>query len=209
MKNDLAELQLELAAIDAHFTPIGLELREGLDMHDWAKIGTRLCRMDQVVKWWVGDWAAFGLRAYGKLKEFSETNGINYQTLANLAWVSGSVEVSRRRESLPWTLHAEVAGLEPAKQIEWLDKVESEKLPCSELRKQIRQSKGERNALASDGPQVKFASKCFDDANHFLRTAPDSFWEEPGRWQAWIERLQPMYDRYLWLRQKAQEVKCR
>ena len=100
--NELQALETELASQRARFSPLGLELPEDLDLDGWAAVGRRLVRADQVMKWWLGDWAAFGLRKYGKLKEFAEANGIDFGTLRNLAWVSGAVEVSRRRDNVEW-----------------------------------------------------------------------------------------------------------
>jgi len=38
-----------------------------------------------------------------------------------LAWVSGKIEVLRRRNNLSWSHHQEVASLPPAEQDEWLN----------------------------------------------------------------------------------------
>jgi hypothetical protein len=193
--NELQALETELASQRARFTPLGLELPEDLDLDGWTAVGRRLCRADQVMKWWLGDWAAFGVRKYGKLKEFSEANGISLQTLMNLAWVSGAVETSRRREVLEWSKHAEVAALKPQEQAKWLAKAEAEHLPVASLRQQIRLSQGESNALQGDGPVVKFGSKSCDDLRHFLDSQPPDFWSEERR-EVWKERLRPIAEFY-------------
>ena len=179
----------------ANWSPLVLKLPENLPMEEWAGIGRELCRTDQVMKWWIGDWAAFGLRKYGQLKEFAEMNGLNYQSLADMAWVSKSVEVSRRRESLEWSKHREVAALPAKEQEEWLARAEKEELPVAEIRRQIRQSQGENNALASDGPVIKFASKACDDLVNWIRSQPEDFWNEERR-TAWRERLRPIVEFY-------------
>lgn len=187
------------------FTPLELRLRADLSMEDWAEVGRRLCRSDRVMQWWLGDWARFGAgdqnapgwRKYGRLKEFAEANGLDYQTLRNLAWVSGRVELSRRRDSVEWTKHAEVAALPPKEQEKWLAKTDKEELPRAELRRQIRQSQaeGDNNALASDGPIMKFAHKACDDLVNWLKQRPEDFWSEDRR-AAWRKRLQPVVDFY-------------
>lgn len=191
--------QMESLAIlygeKASWSALTLKLPEDLKMEDWAIIGRELCRTDQVVKWWIGDWAAFGLTKYGQLKEFAELNGINYQTLADMAWVSRSVEVSRRRESLDWSKHREVAALEPKEQEKWLAKAEKEELPVAEIRRQIRQSQGDNNALESDGPVIKYASKACDDLVNWIKTRPEGFWDEARR-TAWRARLRPIVEFY-------------
>ncbi len=198
-----ARLDQELTERGVEFSSLELRLPEALPMEDWAAVGRRLCRTDQVVKWWLGDWAAFGLgdkdkkgwRKHGQLKEFAEANGVNYQTLRNLAWVSQSVELSRRRDKVEWTKHAEVAALPAKEQKKWLAKIEAEELPNAEIRRQIRQSKGENNALESDGPVTRFASKACDDLVNWIKGRPEGFWDEERR-AAWKARLKPVADFY-------------
>lgn len=180
-------VETELKSSGATFTPLELKLPEAMPMQDWAELGRKLCRTDQVVKWWLGDWAAFGERKYGKLKEFAEMNNLNYQTLANLCWVSSSVELSRRRETLEWSKHAEVAALKPKEQAKWLAKAESGKWPVVELRKQIRLSGGEYNALKPDGKPIDFIFTRLDDLTHWLFNRPADFWTADRR-QIWRER---------------------
>lgn len=181
-------LEIDLKQAGARFTPLGLELPENLDMARWAEVGHKLCRADQHMRWWLGDWAAFGQRKYGKLKEFAEANDIDYQTLRNAAWVSSAVTLSRRRDNVEWTKHAEVAALKPREQEKWLAKAAAEELPRAELRKQIRMSQGAHNALEPDGPTIKFISKSLDDLTHWLETRPQTFWDQE-RARLWHDRL--------------------
>jgi hypothetical protein len=210
-------VESELAARGAEFTPVELRLPETLDMDGWAAIGRRLTRADQVMQWWLGDWAAFGLRKFegvqddgespstnrqsprprrGALKEFAESHGINYGTLRNLAWVSMHVELSRRRDTVGWSKHAEVAPLPAKEQDKWLDKVVDENLPVAELRQQIRLSQGENNALKSDGPVTESPRKWLDGFDSCIRRLPDPagpdltrFWtaERRAAWKEWLE----------------------
>ena len=204
-------LQVELSATGARFTPLGLDLPEQMPIEGWAELGRKLWRTDQVMQWWLGDWAAFGLRKYDQerrkqlrpqeptgrppmtLKEFAAANNINYGTLQNLSWVSQNVPISRRRENLEWSKHAEIAPLEPREQTKWLDKMEAEDLPRSVVRQQIRISQGEHNALQSDGPITKFVTKGLDDFLAWLRGRPDGFWDAERR-AVWRERLSPLVE---------------
>lgn len=173
----------------------GLVLPENTTVEVWASIGRSLYWSAQDFQWQLGDWAVFGCKKYGKLKEFAEANGINYQTLRNIAWVAENVELSRRRDTLEWSTHAEVAALKPEEQAEWLDKAEKERLPRAELRKQIRQSRGEQNALESDGPSVPFPSKLCDELVTFLKGQSPDFWE-PEIKAIWRDRLRPIAEFY-------------
>lgn len=209
-----ALIEQDLAARGARFTPLELRLPDTLDLDGWAEIGRRLTRADQVMQWWLGDWAAFGLRKFegvtegmqtaecrtqkweqkprrGALKEFAEANGINYQTLRNLAWVSNKVALSRRRDRVEWSKHSEVAALPAREQAKWLSKAESEHLSQSALRQQIRLSQGEENALASDGPVLESGSKHLDALLGWLNARPEGFWTEERK-AVWREKFQPL-----------------
>lgn len=193
--NEPTDLQLELKAKGATFNALELVLPEDLAKQDWAAVGRQLCRADQVMKWWLGDWAAYGLRKYGELKEFAEANNINYASLRQAAWVCASIELSRRRDTLDWSKHMEVAALKPREQTRWLAKAEAEELPVAELRRQIRQAQGSQNALVADGPTVKFISKACDDLLHWLKRQPADFWTNERK-AIWRKRLEPVVEFY-------------
>jgi len=217
MTSELTLVETELTARGAQFTPLGLDMPDDLPLDGWTEVGRRLVRMEQVTQWWLGDWAAFALRQYegceefggkkcqrdehgqgtrlGTLKEFAAGQGVNYQTLRDLAWVSRAVPVSRRRDNLEHSKHREVAALSPRDQVKWLDKMEHEQLPRSVVREQIRISQGESNALVPDGPVTKFITKALDDLLAWLRARPEGFWTEDHR-QIWRDRLKPLVDFY-------------
>lgn len=190
---DITDVKRVVEHTGATVGALELRLPDALEIGAWAEIGRKLMRSDQVLKWWIGDWAAFGIRKYGQLKEFAEANGINYAGLRQLAWVSESVELSRRRDNLEWSKHQEVAALPPQDQEKWLSKAATEPMTVAELRRQIRQGQGEQNALAGDGPVVRFASKAVDDLVHWLKVENPDVWPEERR-EAWRNRLQPIVD---------------
>jgi len=186
----------EVQSIGGTAQVLGLSLPENTPIDRWAEIGRSICRAEQVTRWWIGDWAAFGVRKYGQLKEFADANAINYSTLRDLAWVSTSVELSRRRDNLEWSFHREVAALPPKEQEKWLRKVDSKEIHNRvDLRRAIRQSGAKQNALDSDGPIIKFASKWVDELLTWLRERPESFWTEDHR-SKWRQRLEPLVKFY-------------
>jgi hypothetical protein len=192
---DLAEIETELLAKHARFTPLGLILPNGMAIDAWAAIGRKLCRAGKMLNWWLGDWAAFGELEYGQLKEFAAMNELDFQTLCDLAWVSRKVETSRRRDVLGWSFHREVAALPAKEQDRWLEISATEGLSVSELRSRIRLEKGERCALDRDGPAIKSALKSCDDLVHWLRNRPGDFWTA-DRKEAWRKNLGPIVDAY-------------
>jgi hypothetical protein len=194
-------LETDLSAQGVRCTPVRLILPDQLDEKTWAAIGRKLSRAAQVIAWWLGDWAAFGLDhfengriKYHVLKEFAQANNLNYQTLANYAWVARNVTFSRRRENLDWSKHAEVAALAPQAQKQWLARAEEDNLPVAALRQQIRLSQSDQNALTSDGPAMENPRKPIDQLLAWIEKHPDpandpeNFWTEDRRatWKDWL-----------------------
>jgi N6-adenosine-specific RNA methylase IME4 len=116
-----------------------LSLPDDLSYEDWERVGETLGRIGRAHQWWLGDWLNFGEAAYGeKYTQAINETGYEYGPLRNIAWTSSSVEVSRRRDTLSFSHHAEVAPLTPREQSGWLDKAEKFGWSVAELRKQIK-----------------------------------------------------------------------
>jgi hypothetical protein len=195
MNTDLAQIETELLEKQATFTPLGLVMPEDMGLDGWASIGKKLCRAGHMIQWWLGDWAAFGERHYGQLKEFADLNELDYGALRNLAWVSSKVELSRRRDNLDWSFHQEVAALPPQEQDRWLESAQVEGISKAELRSRIRLAKGDRCALDRDGPAIKSALKSCEDLAYWLGQRPPEFWTE-DRKLAWRNNLDPIVQVY-------------
>jgi hypothetical protein len=75
----------------------------------------------------------------------SRRRSIN-RRLRNYAWVARQVPLSRRRDSLSFGYHAEVAALAQAEQDFWLRKAEELSWPVRQLRQEVRASIRERHA---------------------------------------------------------------
>ena len=89
--------------------------------------------------WWLADWARYGEGAYGsRYRDAIAITGLGGQTLRNYAWVAGRFEASRRRDTLSFAHHAEVAALPPVEQDAWLDHAEQGGWSRNELRVRIR-----------------------------------------------------------------------
>lgn len=83
----------------------------------------------------IGDLLNFGDARYGeRYAQALDATGLSYSTLTNYASVMRKVAPSRRREGLRFGHHSEVAPLQPAQQIEWLDKAEANGWTRAELR---------------------------------------------------------------------------
>lgn len=127
----------------ARGTTLGLEIPEGLSYEEWRRVGEGVLRMDSAGAWWVGDWLFYGEFKYGeKYRAALLLTGLDEKTLRNQAYVAGKIEMSRRRDTLSFSHHAEIAGLRPAEQDAWLDLAESEGLSRNSLRELIRGAEG-------------------------------------------------------------------
>lgn len=192
----------KLEACGAHFTAMDLRLPEGLSQEDWADIGRRLLRADQVMQWWIGDWAAFGAgderhegwRKKGALAEFCTMNGFKKDYVRDKKYVSLNVHLSLRNENLPWSFYKEVAPLKPKEQKSWLQRAVKERLSVSTMRHQIRAAGGEINALENEGKSIPLGTQHYDDLTAWLDKRSAEFWTDTTK-RIWRERL-GWFDRF-------------
>lgn len=183
----------ELTGIGARFTPLGLELPPGTTFEQWSEIGKKIQRCSESFNWWIGDFLAYGDRAFGKLKEFCELNGYNYSTLRILSYVSENVKMLIRRNNLSWTHHREVAHLPPKLQVKWLDAATQNHWSVSQLRVAIRTDGPGAlfDAHASDGPIMRWPQdQPLDKLIPWLQERPADFWTDETKF-FWREKLKP------------------
>lgn len=83
-----------------------------------------------VAAYLVGDWLNYVERKWeeGKYTQTLEESDYSYQTLRTFAWVSLSIDLLRRGNTLSFSHHREVASLEPEKQKYWLARAVNENL---------------------------------------------------------------------------------
>lgn len=114
-------------------------LRPGMSFNEWTTLGCRLAHVYSASGWALGDWLLFGQRTFGQRYRTAlrETN-LDYQTLRNYAWVAGRFAPHRRRDTLSFQHHAEVASLPEVEQELWLRRAEAEHWSRNELRRRLR-----------------------------------------------------------------------
>ena len=124
---------------------IGLVFPRQLPFEAWLGVGAQLAMVAASSAWCLGDWLVFGRAAYGRrYREAVQRTGLDYQTLRNYAWVAGRFELSRRRDTLSFGHHAEVAVLPGPEQDFWLRKAEEFGWSTMALRREVRASLTER-----------------------------------------------------------------
>ena len=108
------------------------DLPQNMTEADWKQAGSALSRVEGALMWWIGDWWTFGEHKYGKRKalvESDEWEGPSYQTCFNASNVCKKFESNRRRLSVPFGHHAEVASLpaeEADKILDWCEATQEE-----------------------------------------------------------------------------------
>ena len=121
---------------------IGLRFDDGLDFIEWAKIGSGIGAAIEATAWWIGDWVNYGQWEYGaKYEAALDVTGLDYGTLRNIASVCEKIELSRRRDTLTFSHHIEVASLEADQQNVWLGRAISEQWSRDQLREALRETK--------------------------------------------------------------------
>jgi hypothetical protein len=123
----------------------GLQISRQLSFERWLSVGRQLSDVYTSSVWCLGDWLAYGEAAYsGRYRSAIEQTSLDYQTLRNYAWVAKRFSLSRRRDSLSFGHHAEVAALAEAEQDFWLRKADELGWPVKRLRREVRMSLAER-----------------------------------------------------------------
>jgi hypothetical protein len=106
---------------------------------EWVAVGHRLGRISRCNQWWLGDWLRYGSAKWGeRYVEAARITGYDVRSLANMASIAASFDISRRRDSLTWSHHAVVAALDPEEQERWLDRAIAERLSVADLRIELR-----------------------------------------------------------------------
>ena len=132
----------------------GLSLPDGMSFDSWRELGSRITLVVNCSVWWLGDWLVYGERAYGdRYKQAIAETSLSYQTLRNYAWVARKFPASRRRDTLSFGHHVEVAALPDEEQDAWLARAEQSNWSCSKLRRALRAAKL-ANCRVSEGEET-------------------------------------------------------
>lgn len=142
--HSLAELD-GLVIPGVHLTPLGLDLPEDLPFDEWESIGRRLQRVNAAMQWLIGDWIRFGENHYGEMyAQAIQETGRDDGSLRNMVYVASRFDVSRRRDSLPYAHHSEVASLPAPEADLLLDLAEKHEWNRQELRQAVSGYKVEK-----------------------------------------------------------------
>jgi hypothetical protein len=100
-----------LQRIQACLQGPSLILPGDLSFGQWAELGPVLRQLSTRLQFAIGDWLNYGENRYGeKYAQVADTLAYDRAYLMNVAWVSRAIEISRRREIVPFAYHQEVAA---------------------------------------------------------------------------------------------------
>lgn len=148
----------------------GIQFPRQLSYEKWSSIGRQLSALGSSSAWCLGDWIVHGEIAYaGRYRDAVEKTSLDYQTLRNYAWVARRFELSRRRDTLSFGHHAEVASLPAPEQDFWLRKAQELSWSRNQLRREVRASLADR-AMAGE----QLPARSVDGRNEAADLADDS-----------------------------------
>lgn len=139
---------MNLATIDLPPSQsLSLTLPDGLSFDQWQHVGRELAAREKVLNWWIGDWWAFGEHRYGDRAEAAAADifPLSYGALRNYGSVCRAIETSRRRDTLDWSHHQEVAPLAhaaPEQADALLERAEREHMTVAQVRAAVRVAQG-------------------------------------------------------------------
>lgn len=133
-----------------------LNLPERLPLADWKRIGEQISLISNASSWWLGDWLVYGQEKYPDRYRIAISEvALDYQTLRNYAWVARKFPLSRRRDTLSFAHHLEVASLPEADQDIWLERAVRFKWSKAELRRQLKaRGEGSRRTSAEEADEL-------------------------------------------------------
>jgi predicted HicB family RNase H-like nuclease len=141
----------------------GLIISGPMTYDRWELAGHSLISFSESTAWWIADWLVYGEGTFHeRYREAIERTSLSYQTLRNYKWVARRFELSRRRDSLSFGHHSEVAMLDPPEQDYWLRKAEELGWSRNQLRNNVRASLKEQQRLEenSDSPCMTNLDEC-------------------------------------------------
>lgn len=162
---DLDDLELDLDGIVATHGPFQLTTTGAFPTGEptyaeWRAAVEWCQKVEKASQFWVGDLLAYGDK-YGEIaSQVLEATDYAMQTCANAKYTCNAIPPERRRASVPFSHHHEIAALPTVEEQDfWLNKCEVEDLTRDQLRVQIKAAK---SAEAGHAVELWLLVKCAD-----------------------------------------------
>jgi hypothetical protein len=151
----------------------GLVFPQSVALEKWQGIGEQILAAVDSSTWWLADWLAYGETSFqDRYRETIRATSLAYQTLRNYAWVARCFELSRRRDSLSFGHHAEVAALPAPEQDYWLRKAEEHRWSRNGLRAEVRASIKHRESREAGLSHEIGQDSCEESCGHSAESVP-------------------------------------
>jgi hypothetical protein len=198
--------QLAITLPQIRITSVGADCPENISRDEWLQIWDKCSQIDAAFNWIKGDLLNVSTRFVASeamsdddkqdkaIAELLRVDSETRRRLRNLAWVASRIPMSRRRDTLSWSHHYEVASLSPADQTILLDAALANGWSRADLREQVFKHRHPESAEPS-GPIFSFSPVSMQ--NQFLRWAGRlEEWPEPRR-IALVKQMRPLLE---WLK---------
>jgi len=136
-----------------HFHATGIDIIGRPSFQQHAAAGAFAKRAHKRSGWWLADWLRYGDSRddwQSKIDQVVDSSELSEKTAKNVRAI-GAIPKSRRRETVDFSTHGEVAALEADEQVEFLNLAEERQLSQRDLRLAIRAS---RRRKVIDGQAV-------------------------------------------------------
>ena len=179
-------------------TNIGLQLvRDNAKVtdKDMQELGRVLRAFEGSLQWLIGDWVVCAEQiAWGKLEDFANEIGFDYQTIRDYAYVARNVDLSVRTDKLSFGHHKVVASMTPEQQRVWLNQAVNERLTVAQLRALIAPKqlpKGGMDALFSKekAPKLGELRSLYSKAKNNDLKAREAIKKELEASRKWLKEI--------------------
>lgn len=147
-----------------HFeiTKTSLKMKSNATFDEWIGMGSTLRFFEVCIQFAMGDWMNSGEGKWGdKCAQVIDSTEFSVETVRNYAWVSAKVPPENRLDTLPFTFHQAVAGIEShVEQKRWLDRAVTNSWTVSDLKKAI---KAKQEGAPETGPSYTVIVDCTDE----------------------------------------------
>lgn len=139
----------EVVSGDVQYNATSLIVPDNYSFDDWQSLTAGLFEVEKRHKWWIGDCLRHGEARWGERYAQAIDCGVNYNTALNYNYVANRFsDLSRRRDNLSWSHHAEAAALPAGEGDRVLTLAEECSWSVHELRAYI---KGKPHVAANSG----------------------------------------------------------
>jgi hypothetical protein len=124
----------------AHMDQLGLELADTATFKQWTETFEKVQATNRSINWWIGDALLIGETRWGE--EYAQVVSPEWaENHKEKLWVCKRIPRDRRNVDCNWSIHREVAAMEPEDQVSWLDQAAFNAWTVKQLKAEIEAEK--------------------------------------------------------------------